>query len=86
MKYQCCICKSESELKDLDPCSLTLRTNIDEKEDNQKEQTFYCHLECFRKLINDDGIMYIMEEDFSTLGEIKKEEMEDRQNKGAQAD
>ena len=73
MNYQCCICKAKSELKDLDPCSLTLRTNIDQKVNNQKEQIFYCHFECFRKIIDDDGILYIMDKDFSTLGEIEKD-------------
>lgn len=70
MDYQCCICKKEEELNRLDPCSLTLRTNIESKQDNQREQTFYCHFECFRKLIDDDGNLYIMDEEFPTIGEV----------------
>jgi len=66
-KYECCICKglvsSEESSHYLDPCTLVLVSNIDQGPEQQKEQDFYCHFECFRKLINDDNIMYIMEAD-----------------------
>lgn len=75
--YQCCICRktvnSESASL-LDPCGLILVSNIDLPRDDQKEQEFFCHLECFRQLVNDDGLMYIMESDFSTIGEGKADE------------
>jgi hypothetical protein len=58
----------------VDPCSLIRVSNIDLPRDDQKEQEFYCHLECFRRLINNDSIMYIMESDFATIGEIKTNE------------
>lgn len=74
IEYACCICKETVSKSDnspfLDPCALYLISNIDEARENQKEQQFFCHFECFRKLVNDDGIMYIAEDDFSTVGEI----------------
>jgi hypothetical protein len=48
--------------------------SIDKEWREQKEQTFYCHFECFRKLIGDDGVLYIMDPDFSTNGEIQDEQ------------
>ena len=77
LDYQCCICK-ETVTKDtvspLDPCSLVLVSNIDLPRDVQKEQEFFCHRECFRRLINNDSLLYIMESDFATIAEIKADE------------
>jgi hypothetical protein len=42
--------------------------------DDEKEQKFYRHFECFRKLVNNDGILYIMEPDQATIGEIAEDE------------
>ena len=78
IKYQCCICKetvsSEEKISHLDPCGLFITSNIDEPRDYQKEQQFFCHFECFRKLVNDDGTLYIMEDDFPTMSEIDQED------------
>ena len=46
---------------------MILISNIDQPRENHKEQQFYCHFECFRKLVNRDGVMYIMDEDFLPL-------------------
>jgi hypothetical protein len=78
LDYECCICKqtvcSASNTSSLDPCGLILVSNIDRPRDDQKEQEFFCHFECFRRLVNNDGIMYIMEMDAATIGEIKADE------------
>jgi len=78
LDYQCCICKktvpSVTDTSSLDPCGLILVSNIDLPRDDQKEQEFFCHFECFRHLVNNDGIMYIMELDAATVGEIKADE------------
>jgi hypothetical protein len=74
IKAQCCICKGTIEKSDFDPCSIVLISNSDEEWRDQKEQTFFCHMDCFRKIVNDDGIMYILDPDFSTNGEIEDEE------------
>ncbi len=78
MDYECCICKntvsSEGGTALLDPCALILVSNIDQPRENQKEQQFFCHFECFRRLVNNDGVMYIMDSDFPTVGEIEEDE------------
>jgi hypothetical protein len=53
---------------------LFIISNIDEPQDKQKEQEFFCHFQCFRQMINDDGSLYIMEDDFPTKGEIARED------------
>lgn len=75
--YQCCICKetvTSDVASPLDPCSLILVSNIDRPRDDQKEQEFFCHLDCFRQLINNDGLMYIMEPNATTMGELNPDE------------
>jgi hypothetical protein len=78
LRLQCCICKtslpdSGPQAHPLDPCGLVIVAHIDKEWRHQKEQTFYCHFECFRKLIGDDSWLYIMESDFSTNGEVEDE-------------
>jgi hypothetical protein len=58
----------------LDPCALIIAAHIDKEWRDQKEQTFYCHFECFRRLVNDDRALYIMEPDFATHGECADEQ------------
>jgi hypothetical protein len=53
----------------LDLCALILVGHADKEWAEQKEQTFPCHFECFRKLVADDSLMYIADPDFSTNGE-----------------
>ena len=77
-EYECCVCKdtipAEGGASSLDPCALILVSNIQLPRERHKEQQFFCHFECFRRLVNNDGIMYIMEPDFPTVGEIDEDE------------
>jgi hypothetical protein len=78
IKYECCICKetvASGELagSNLDPCELLLIVNFDKPREEHKEQSFFCHFECFRTLVNNDGIMCIMDDDFPTVGECDEE-------------
>ena len=73
-RYHCCICKGSvshagPHEHQLDPCALVIVGHADKEWRDQKEQTFYCHFECFRKLVGDDGVLYIKDADFSTNGE-----------------
>jgi hypothetical protein len=71
-ELQCCICKETVEREEtsrLDPCGLVLTANFDSPRPEQKEQTFYCHFECFRSLVRSDDWFYISEPDFPTVGE-----------------
>jgi hypothetical protein len=77
--YECCICKqtmpvASDQTKPLDPCSLVLVSNINLDRREQKEQEFPCHFECIRRLVGDDNLMFIMEPDYSTIGEMEDEQ------------
>jgi hypothetical protein len=78
LQYECYFCKrvvsSIKATSHLDPCALIVVSNIDMQRDDEKEQKFYRHFECFRKLVNNDGILYIMEPDQATIGEIAEDE------------
>jgi hypothetical protein len=76
--YGCYFC-GESILKKtgdshLDPCAMVFVAHFDKDRRDQKEQQFYCHFECFRKLGVGPNTFYIEEPDFSTIGEIEDEE------------
>lgn len=78
MSFHCCICKGAMPVAGpqehrLDPCALVIIGHIDREWRDQKEQTFYCHFECFRRLVGDDGVLYIEEADFATNGETEDE-------------
>lgn len=83
MEYECCICKetvSAAAGARFDPCALLLIANYEEAIEAQKEQQFFCHFECFRQILNNDGVLYIMETDFPTRGEIDREETDPANN------
>jgi len=73
VKYNCCICDEEMSESSLDTCSMGIRTNIDNDWKEQKEQTFFCHSNCLKNVMKDSRSMYILEDDFPTLGEIEDE-------------
>ena len=72
LKLQCFICK-QSILKEnsLDPCSVVLYSNVDQDELDQRSQTFFCHFNCFKKVHNDDGTLYL--ESLETPREMNEE-------------
>ena len=85
LDYECCICKqtvSAAGGAALDPCALLLIANYEQPREQQKDQQFFCHFECFRRLVNNDGVMYIMDSDFPTIGEIELEESTPPQDEG----
>ncbi|WP_395142120.1 hypothetical protein [Armatimonas sp.] len=76
--YHCYICKGSvphfgPHEHELDPCALVIIGHADKEWRDQKEQTFYCHFECFRRLVGDDSILYIKDDDHSTNGEFADE-------------
>lgn len=80
-KCNCCICKKGIETgadasHPLDPCALVIIGHADKEWEEQKEQTFFCHAECFRNMVNNDNIMYIMDDGFGTNGEAAADEEE----------
>jgi hypothetical protein len=74
-EFSCCICKEGVPVRSpqnhsLDPCGLILVSHIHKDGKDQKEQTFFCHFECFRKLLNDDALLSIQDPDVQTHGEF----------------
>jgi hypothetical protein len=66
LDYQCCICKQKITPEDKrknshNPCALTVTTNCDGNVMEQKEQTFFCHMDCFKELHGDDATFYLEE-------------------------
>lgn len=77
-RVQCYICKNTIKVGDeaehpLDPCASVLLGHYDKEWSQQKRQIFYCHVLCFSKIVADDSLMYILEPDFSTLGEVEED-------------
>jgi hypothetical protein len=78
LNYACCICNKEvasgrRAQHRLDPCALVLVSNVDGQRAGQREQQFYCHFECFRRTVRDDSILYVLGDDFPTIGDIQAE-------------
>ena len=84
---RCCLCKQDMDFEvdaenvavdptGFDPCGLGLVTNVFGPRSEQKEQWFYCHMECFRKVVNDES-MYILEPEMSTIGECDEEMLQE---------
>jgi len=73
LRYNCLFCNNTIEPNDLDPCALMLIARIDRSRREQKEQGFYCHVECLQRASKDRRSFYILEHDFDTVGEIEDE-------------
>jgi len=55
VNFECSICgKSIDKDSKLDPCAITIYTNIDKDESEQLEQIFFSHYECFRGALQSD--------------------------------
>lgn len=76
IQYQCIICKNtiapEQHVLKLDPCALIVVSNINKAVNQQKEQTFFCHFECFKHIVNDESLLYL-----TTLSTPAEREAED---------
>ncbi len=84
-RAKCCICKKSITFEidanalainseGFDPCALVIVTNAFGPREAQREQEFPCHIECFRRIIDDDSLMYILEPDFESVGELGREQ------------
>lgn len=54
LKYRCCFCNNMIKSTEVDPCDLNILINIDKPKDKQDNQTFYCHINCFREKLHTD--------------------------------
>jgi len=77
-RYRCIICKEsiaegDAAQHELDPCALAIAGHADRDWKDQKEQTFYCHFSCFRRIVVDDMLLYLAEPDYCTNGAVQKD-------------
>jgi hypothetical protein len=72
-KYVCVFCNLAIASDSLNPCALNVICRVDSPRNEQKEQTFYCHVDCLKSHAADDpsiqGSFYITEPHFPTVGE-----------------
>ena len=64
LKFQCCFCGQSIESgtaagHPFDPCAVVLVGRWAEEPENQVEQQFFCHMECFRKAAGGNAALYI---------------------------
>jgi hypothetical protein len=68
--YQCCVCgkgitKDDPQTHAFDPCAVVLIGNWSQAAEEQREQQFFCHFQCFRRVAeqNNPGILdYMVDE------------------------
>lgn len=53
LKYRCCFCNKIIKSNNVNPCDLNILINIDKPKDKQDNQTFYCHIECFKENLHE---------------------------------
>lgn len=80
LRFYCYICEETiltGKLAEnpLDPCASVLIGHSDREWEHQKEQTFFCHANCFGRIVGGDRFMHIMEPDFGTNGDLEKEDV-----------
>ncbi|WP_446809104.1 hypothetical protein ACH50O_17875 [Methylomonas sp. 2BW1-5-20] len=72
--YQCMFCAESIAPTDMDPCALNIIARIDRPREVQKEQMFYCHIDCLKSHSSiHPGNFYITDPNFSTVGEFASE-------------
>jgi hypothetical protein len=49
LNYRCCFCNQLIEPSKTDPADVNVLINIDKGKEQQYNQTFYCHTQCFRE-------------------------------------
>ena len=58
---QCCFCGRRVEAAGLDPCSLTLAPRVEGPFAEAREQDFWCHADCFRRVAHESVPLYILD-------------------------
>lgn len=54
LSFECCFCGEGIKSTNIDPCDLSILTNIDKSKDIQEEQVFYCHIVCFQNNLHEE--------------------------------
>ena len=73
--YVCLFCGQGISPGPLDPCAIHLIAKIDRPRNEQKEQTFFCHVGCIQNLAKiHPANFYITEPNFSSVGDFDEAE------------
>jgi hypothetical protein len=48
----CCFCDKNIVTSHIDPCDINILTNWDKAPEKQQNQTFWCHIGCFREVLH----------------------------------
>jgi len=50
----CCFCNNIIDSDVVNPCDISILTNWDKPKNKQHNQTFWCHINCFRKALHSE--------------------------------
>jgi hypothetical protein len=50
----CCFCNEDIKSTNIDPCNLNILMNWDKSPAQQRDQDFWCHLECLREKLHEN--------------------------------
>jgi hypothetical protein len=56
----CCFCNESIKITNIDPCDIDILINWDKSKEKQHNQTFWCHLECFREKLHTNIRIHLM--------------------------
>lgn len=56
----CCFCNKSIKISKIDPCDINIMANWDKPQGEKKDQTFWCHYECFRSKMHIDVEKYLV--------------------------
>lgn len=60
LKYRCCFCNLKIDSSNVNPCDLNILINCDKPKDKQDNQSFYCHMQCFRNRLHEDIVKLLI--------------------------
>ena len=52
LNFLCCFCNQTIESSHVNPCDINILINVNKHKDQQYNQSFYCHIACFREKLN----------------------------------
>lgn len=56
----CCFCNKSINSDLTNPCDINITTNWDKSIERQHNQTFWCHIECFKEKLHKDVQQHLM--------------------------
>lgn len=58
--HQCCFCGESIVSSNVNPCDINILTNWNKSVKKQNNQTFWCHLDCFREKLHPSVKQYLV--------------------------